>query len=236
MKYLLILALLKIGVLFASDFEQALSFTKEKNWLLAASNFEKHLNQHPKDDQALYNLGICLFHQNKTFEALYFLEKAYKFNPKLQECKAPIESCRQRIGITGEWTEPFSPIRLKLMEISLNQWSFICMFFSLLSAFLLFFYLKKKSNNTLYLLVSFMLLFVLSAYFTWQKSSSLTNTHGIVMTKILKTFADEKGTTMMNLTLFPGERVEVNYVGERIELQLENDVRTWISKDQLKLF
>lgn len=236
MKIWYVLVFFKVGLLFASDFEQGLRFTKEKNWLLAANSFEGHLQQHPTDDKALYNLGICLFHQNKDLEAIYYLEKAYKFNPNLQECKAPIESCRQRLGITGEWTEPFSPIRLKLMEISLNQWSFICLFFSLLSALFLFFYLKKKSSNTLYLLVSFMLLFVLSAYFTWQKSISLTNTHGIIITKILKTFADEKGTTMVDLTLFPGERVEVNYVGERIELQLENDVRTWVSKDQLKLF
>jgi len=77
---------------------------------------------------------------------------------------------------------------------------------------------------------------VLSVYFTWQKSISLTNTHGIITTKILKTFADEKGTNMVDLTLFPGERVEVNYVGERIELQLENDVRTWIAEDQIRLF
>lgn len=236
MKIWYVLVFFKVGLLFASDFEQGLRFTKEKNWLLAASSFEGHLKQHPTDDKALYNLGICLFHQNKDLEAIYYLEKAYKFNPNLQECKAPIESCRQRLGITGEWTEPFSPIRLKLMEISLNQWSFICLFFSLLSALFLFFYLKKKSSNTLYLLVSFMLLFVLSAYFTWQKSISLTNTHGIIITKILKTFADEKGTTMVDLTLFPSERVEVNYVGERIELQLENNVRTWVSKDQLKLF
>lgn len=236
MKICFVFLFLKVILIFASDFEQGLRFTKEKNWLLAASSFERHLQQHSKDDKALYNLGICLFHQNKNLEAIYYLEKAYKFNPNLQECKAPIESCRQRLGITGEWTEPFSPIRLKLMEISLNQWSYICLFFSLLSALFLFFYLKKKSSNTLYLLVSFMLLFVFSAYFTWQKSISLSNTHGVITTKILKTFADEKGNAMVDLTLFPGERVEINYVGERIELKLENDARTWITKNQLWLF
>lgn len=236
MKIWFVLVFLKVSLLFASDFEQGLRFTKEKNWLLAASSFEQHLQQHPTDDKALYNLGICLFHQKKDLEAIYYLEKAYKFNPNLQECKAPIESCRQHLGMRGEWTEPFSPIRLKLMEISLNQWSFICLFFSLLSALFLFFYLKKKSSNTLYILVSFMFLFVLSVYFTWQKSISLSNTHGIITTKIFKTFADAKGSTTVDLTLFPGERVGVNYVGERIELELENDFKTWVSKDQLKLY
>lgn len=236
MKIWYVLVFLKVSLLFASDFEQALSYTKEKNWLLASSYFEKHLNQHPNDDQALYNLGICLFHQNKDLEAIYYLEKAYKFNPNLQECKAPIESCRQHLGMTGEWTEPFSPIRLKLMEISLNQWSFITLFLSVLSALFLFLYMRKKSSTKLYLLFGFSFFFVLSVYATWQKSRSLAITHGIVTTKILKTFADEKGTDMVDLTLFPGERVELNYVGERVELELENNVHTWIVRDQIRLY
>lgn len=236
MKFWFVLLFLKLNMLFASDFEQALSYAKEKNWLLASSYFEKHLRQNPTDDQALYNLGICLLHQDKQVEALYFLEKAYKFNPNLQECKAPITTCRQQLGLTGEWTEPFSPIRLKLMEISLNQWSFIVLFLSIFSAVIVVFYLRKKTVTLRYLLLPVLLLFILSIYVTSQKSRSLSITHGIVTTKTLKTFADEKGTALIDISLFPGERVSVFEVGERVGLELENGIRTWISSQQIRLF
>lgn len=223
----------------ATDFEQAIEYTKTKNWEEAKTLFVKHLEKNPRDAWAHFNIGLCLYHQKKYPEAIWYFEKSNKLNPSVTDAVQQIEACHKELNNLYAWTPPQGYFKSKLLQLSMNTWTWIAIALSCCTGLLIFLsFLNKPYRKALRFFSFFVgILMCFSVYACIQKSSYLNSkTHGIILESSDKTYAGDSGNGLLTVPIRAGERVELINEGKRIEVKLQNESVVWLDPQQIKLY
>lgn len=223
----------------AGEFEQGLAQAKTKNWVEAERYFSLHLKKNPSDAVALYNLGLCSQHQQNYVKAIWYFEKAYKFDPALQEAVLQIEYSHKKLNNLYTWDAPFSAFKTQIFRIKMNAWMWLCLNMSITLGVCIFmvFISKKYRKPAVFgvVLGSALLLFALFA--TYTKASALEQlSHGIMTRNLENVYVDKHGNGLMPYTVRAGERVELVEKDQRTGIRFSNGLVAWVEPDQVSLY
>lgn len=224
---------------FAGNFEQGLSFAKNKNWPQAQKHFALHLKAKPTDSKALYNMGLCFKHQEGYVGAIWHFEKAYKHDPTLQEAVVQLEYCQKKLNNLYTWQAPFSSFKIRILSLSMNAWVWVCFNISITLALLIFpyFVTKKYKKPILFCLVLGFGIFAFALYCTHQKAAiSTSETHGIMLTTRESVYVDKVGNGLLQYAVRAGERVELVEKSKRIGVRFSNGLVAWVEPTQIRLY
>ncbi|TNE55343.1 MAG: tetratricopeptide repeat protein [Bacteroidetes bacterium] len=223
---------------FAGEpFGQALEKAREKKWNEAINLFHQHLETHPKDANAYYNLGLCQENSGDFLGARYSFERAYKMDPKLDKSVEHIKSCMEQMKLKEVWEPPFSWSRITVLKISSFWWRIGLWSSSLLAAMGIFWGMTRNFRGTpAFLTVLATLAFAWFLYLSYLKEQSLSkNSHAILNTEVQSVFLGKEGNARVDQEMNRGERVKLLEEGVRCQV-MRGNATYWLEREKLLLF
>lgn len=232
----LLFPLFFVAVLFHAnaqkDFANGIAAYNEKDYSLAANDFEKVIASDEKNIAAWFNLGLSNIGKKAYGEAILNFEKVLKYVPNDSEVEDKIEYCFGELHPEIEWSPRINSFESSLYSLSLNTWGIICIVLSLACAIgvVLYKQQKKSSLKSAFLFINLFLIssFVASLIICSNLQHFMTDgSFAVVTSKSIPTFIDNSPSP--KTTILEGIRVEViekkkNGFVEVITLTGENHV------------
>ncbi|MGV3630434.1 MAG: tetratricopeptide repeat protein [Bacteroidota bacterium] len=236
-KLFLLLSLFVSTLSHAGHFENALKAYAQKDWSKAENLFRQHIISNQQDAHAYFNIGSCLFQQEKYTDAIWNFEKAFKLDPSLTDVQVLLDKSYQKAALGENWTPPVSYFQLKLFQFSSASWSLILLILSVLTGILLFSYFVSGRKKLLLGLVIFSTALWLFCCFVFYSRESFANTvtHAIVVQPVDMVYVSADGNALQDRNLKKGERLEVMEVKDRIGVSAGNGPIFWLDKEKLRL-
>ena len=215
LKYLLF-PLFLVVVLFHANaqkhFTNGIAAYNNKDYSLAATEFEKVIASDEKNVSAWYNLGLSNIGKKAYGEAILDFEKVLKFMPNDSEAETKIEYCFGELHPEIEWSPRLNSFQSSLFSLSLNAWGLICISLSLACAIGLILYMqqKKSSLKSAFIFINIFLIssFVASLLVCSNLQDFMTDdSFAVVNSKSIPTFIDNSPSP--KTTILEGTRVEV---------------------------
>jgi len=195
-----------------NNFLEGIEAYNQKQYNLAAENFEEVVKVDENNVAAWYNLGLSNIGKKAYGEAIYNFEKVLKYTPNDGEAEAKIIYCFGEIQPQMEWSPRLNSLQSSLYSLSLNAWGIICIAMSFAFAVGIVIYLqqKKSSLKSAFLFINIFLLggFISSLIICVNVQSYVSNdSFAIVTSKSIPTFIENSPSP--KTTIPEGVRVEV---------------------------
>lgn len=246
MRFSALIKLLLLSFLFldlpgwASEFEEGVKFSKDKNWMEAEKSFRTFLEKNPTNANGYYNLGTTLAARQKETEAIWALEKAVKLNPNLKEARANLQYCYGKLGIQETWEPALPYFKDKAYQLGINFWTYTSIALAFILAVLVFFSIVTAKTNTRKITVIFSVLIAIGLFFTIQNaltgfSFKYNETHVVLMQDENSVFQNADGNMKIDLKLKQGNRFEIEEMtNSRIGLLMKNQQIVWIERNSVR--
>jgi len=224
----------------ASDFENGVQFSKEKNWAEAEKSFRSCIEKNPLNANAFYNLGTTLAAQQQEAEGIWALEKAIKLNPRFKEAKTNLQYCYAKLGIQETWEPALPYFQDKAYQLGIDFWTYTSIALVLVLAVFIFVSLVSAKSNTKKVTVIFSILILAVLFFTLKSALNshhfkYNETHVVLMQDENSVFEDNTGNKRIDLQLKKGNRYEIDEIAnDRIGLLMKNQSVVWIEDGSVK--
>lgn len=216
---------------------------KQENYAEAAKLYEQIVETDHVSEDLYYNLGTAYVHQSKVAEAILYLKKALKIDPKHKAALQNLKIARNMVSTEIIAIPEFFLLRYwKIFSNQLGSTLWACLGLILLIGMVFGFYkwligtdlqVRKKA---FYLAVFSALLFLLTFFAGMTQHKWETNSDfGVIMTDTqLLSGADDRSEELYPLSA--GVEIKlVDKIGDFYKVKLVDQEEGWINQDKLRI-
>ncbi len=225
-----------------SLFVRANRLYAQKNYTEAGKLYRKILERGYHSPELYYNLGNTAYKENSIPEAIYYYEKALKYNPSLKDARENLQIARRFVKTDiQKIPEDFLTKILRKITgfLSPDSWAKTALLFLLLAflSFVVFLFTADvfRKRGAFYGLVVFLFLFL----YVWGSAHYQHRLHAqkeaIVMQEGIPAYTEPDLSAEKVMVLPPG--LKVNLLEETEEwdkIKLPNGKTVWIQHGSLK--
>jgi len=218
--------ILLLNIALADDISEGLDAYKNKDYLLAASLFEKSLSEGIYNDEIHYNLGNTYFNQGSIGKAIFHYRKSIQIAPNNIQTKHNLELARKKLN-SNFLTKENNNL---LYFLSKSKIRTIFIILLSITCFLSAIYPIKKYKLLLYL-NSIATLYV--GFYLFFTTSNLTS---IVVVKDLEVFASSDIESQIIAIKKDGNELTSDLRRENwLRVNLNPDKKGWVLSDSVKI-
>ncbi|TCI94248.1 tetratricopeptide repeat protein [Tenacibaculum sp. M341] len=243
---LFVLSSLNLNAQSANElFEQGNSQYKDGKYTEAIASYEKILSLDNVSAELYFNLGNCYYKLNKVAPSIYNYEKALKLDPSNSDAQNNLIFAK-RLTLDRIDSLPKSLLQRfnenYISQFSYNQWGFITVLFSFITAilFLLYYFYSGSNKKRLFFTTSIisLLLLITSLSISFNQYTKSKNTiEAIVFNPEVSVKNEPTKDADEAFILHEGTKVLVlDKVDDWSKIRLSDGKIGWLKIDNIKIF
>jgi len=193
-------------------FSDGVKAYNQKNYALAASEFEKVIASNPNNTSAWYNLGLSNVGLKSYGKAIWNFEKVLKYIPNDSQVEEKIAYCYNQMYPDVAWQPRLNSFESSLYSLSPNTWSLITIVLSVICALLIVLYFTRKQGSLRNAVLAINIFFICGLISSIVIASKATDYYSnenfaVVTSKSIPTFIGNSASPTTKIS--EGNRVEI---------------------------